>query len=144
MPFDLDRFVQAQSPVYPRVRQELREGRKRTHWMWFVFPQLRGLGGSAMAEHYGLASLAEARAYLEHAVLGPRLVECAEFVNEVRDRSIHEIFGGPDDLKFHSCMTLFASLADAPAAFERALAKYFGRARDPRTAEMLSNDGAEP
>jgi len=100
--FDLDRFVQAQDQVMEQVRRELLEGRKRSHWMWFVFPQLRGLGHSSMARHYAIASLDEAEAYLRHPILGPRLIECSELVNRVKGRSINEIFGGLDDRKFHS------------------------------------------
>jgi uncharacterized protein (DUF1810 family) len=138
MLFDPDRFVQAQDAVYERVRRELREGRKRGHWMWFVFPQLSGLGFSAMAQRYAIASLGEAAAYLEHPILGPRLIECSELVNEVEGRTINEIFGTPDDLKFHSSMTLFASIPDAPPVFDAALAKYFGGAPDRMTAKMLA------
>jgi uncharacterized protein (DUF1810 family) len=119
------------------VRRELGEGRKRSHWMWFVFPQLRGLGRSAMAQHYGIDSLAGARAYLRHPVLGPRLVQCAELVNAVQGRSAHEIFGSPDDLKFHSSMTLFAAADPGAPAFRGALDKYFGGASDASTAERL-------
>ena len=104
-PFDLDRFVRAQDPVLGQVRRELGEGRKRSHWMWFVFPQLRGLGRSPTALRYGIGTLAEAKAYLAHPVLGPRLVESTGLVNKVEGRSVHQIFGGPDDLKFHSSMT---------------------------------------
>jgi uncharacterized protein (DUF1810 family) len=137
--FDLDRFVQAQKPILAQVRRELGEGLKRSHWMWFVFPQLRGLGRSAMARRYGIMSLAEARAYLEHPVLGPRLVECTGLVNRCEGRAVHQIFGSPDDLKFHSSMTLFA-LADPDApAFREALAKYFGRVPDAATTEKLGN-----
>ena len=141
-PFDLDRFVQAQEPVLAQVRLELGAGRKRTHWMWFVFPQVSGLGHSATARRYALGSLAEARAYLAHPVLGARLVECAELVNRVDGRSVHQIFGSPDDLKFHSSMTLFAlsqpSLAQPGAsAFRRALDKYFDGALDPLTTEKV-------
>ena len=136
--FDPDRFVQAQDAVYERVRRELREGQKRGHWMWFVFPQLGGLGFSAMAQRYAIASLGEAAAYLEHPILGPRLIECSELVNQVEGRTINEIFGAPDDLKFHSSMTLFASIPDAPPAFDAALAKYFGGAPDRMTAKMLA------
>ena len=136
--FDPDRFVQAQDAVYERVRRELREGRKRGHWMWFVFPQLSGLGFSAMAQRYSIASLGEAAAYLEHPILGPRLIECSELVNQVEGRTVNEIFGTPDDLKFHSSMTLFASIPDAPPAFDAALAKYFGGAPDRMTAKMLA------
>jgi uncharacterized protein (DUF1810 family) len=138
MLFDPDRFVQAQDAVYERVRRELREGRKRGHWMWFVFPQLSGLGFSAMAQRYAIASLGEAAAYLEHPILGPRLIECGELVNQVEGRTINEIFGTPDDLKFHSSMTLFASIPDAPPVFDAALAKYFGGAPDRMTAKMLA------
>ena len=138
MAYDLDRFVAAQDPVYEQVRRELRDGRKRSHWMWFVFPQLSGLGHSAMAQRYAIGSLGEATAYLEHPILGPRLIECAELVNAVEDRSIGDIFGSPDDLKFHSCMTLFASVPGAPAVFDDALAKYFGGAPDRQTTKLLA------
>ena len=137
-PFDLDRFVQAQESVLAQVRLELGEGRKRTHWMWFVFPQLRGLGHSPTARHYGLGSLAEAHAYLAHPVLGPRLAECTELVNKVDGRSAHQIFGSPDDLKFRSSMTLFACAQPGASVFRAALDKYFSGASDPLTTEMLS------
>ena len=136
--FDLDRFVQAQDPVLDQVRRELGEGRKRSHWMWFVFPQLRGLGRSATARRYGIASLDEARAYLAHPVLGPRLVECTDLVNKVEGRSVHEVFGSPDDLKFHSSMTLFARADPGGRVFRGALDKHFGGAPDPLTVELLS------
>ena len=135
--FDLDRFVQAQDPVMAEVRRELADGRKRSHWMWFVFPQLRGLGRSATALRYGIGSLAEARAYLAHPVLGPRLVECTELVNRVEGRSAHQIFGSPDDLKFHSSMTLFAAAEPEAPVFREALDKHFGGARDALTVEEL-------
>lgn len=135
--FDLDRFVRAQEPVIAKVRAELKAGRKTSHWMWFIFPQLAGLGLSQRAQFYGIASLEEARAYLGHAVLGPRLVECTGLVNAVHGRTAHDIFGSPDDLKFRSSMTLFA-LADPDApAFGVALGKYFEGRRDPRTLELL-------
>ena len=137
-PFDLARFVRAQDPVMAQVRRELGEGRKRSHWMWFVFPQLRGLGRSATAQHYGVDSLDEARAYLAHPVLGPRLVECAGLVNKVEGRSVHEIFGSPDDLKFRSSMTLFAQARPGASVFRDALDKHFGGEPDPLTAELLS------
>jgi len=137
MLFDPDRFVRAQDPVFDRVRRELGEGHKRGHWMWFVFPQLSGLGFSAMAQRYAIASLGEAAAYLEHPILGPRLIECSELVNNVEGRSINEIFGSPDDLKFRSCMTLFATVPDAPPVFDEALAKYFGGAPDRMTTKLL-------
>jgi uncharacterized protein (DUF1810 family) len=136
-PFNLDRFVRAQDPVVAEVRRELGEGRKRGHWMWFVFPQLRALGRSATAQRYGIGSLDEARAYLAHPVLGPRLVECTELVNRVEGRSVHQIFGGPDDLKFHSSMTLFASADPEAAVFREALDKHFGGALDVLTVETL-------
>ena len=137
-PFDLERFVEAQDPVYPRALAELREGRKRSHWMWFVFPQLRGLGHSPMAWRYGIASLAEARAYLAHPVLGPRLLACTQAVLGVQGRSALEIFGSPDDLKFRSCVTLFARAAPDPAPFCDALDRYFGGAPDPATTARLA------
>ena len=133
-PFDLQRFVVAQAPVYAQVAAELAAGRKRSHWMWFVFPQLKGLGSSAMAQHYGIASLAEARAYWAHPLLGPRLAQCTGLVLAVDGLSVHEIFGSPDDLKFRSCMTLFAQ-ATGESLFTRALEKYFGGEADPRTVE---------
>jgi uncharacterized protein (DUF1810 family) len=138
MAHDLDRFVAAQDRVFEQVRRELRDGRKRSHWMWFVFPQLSGLGHSAMAQRYAIGSLGEATAYLEHPVLGPRLIECAELVYKVEGRSIGDIFVSPDDLKFHSCMTLFASVPDASAVFDDALAKYFGGAPDRQTTKLLA------
>jgi uncharacterized protein (DUF1810 family) len=116
----LHRFVDAQDPVYERVLSELRRGRKETHWMWFVFPQLRGLGHSAMAHRYGIASQSEAEAYLRHPVLGSRLRECTQLVNQAEGRSIDEIFGYPDNMKFRSCMTLFASASADNDVFARA------------------------
>ncbi|MDO9712969.1 DUF1810 domain-containing protein [Paracraurococcus lichenis] len=134
---DLERFVAAQDPVIGQVRQELAAGRKRTHWMWFVFPQLRGLGQSAMAQRYGLASLAEAQAYLAHPVLGPRLEDCTALVNAVQGRSAEEILGGVDAMKFRSCMTLFAAVRPGDSPFRTALAQYFEGEPDPRTLAML-------
>jgi uncharacterized protein (DUF1810 family) len=135
-PFDLQRFVDAQAPVYARVRAELVEGRKASHWMWFVFPQLAGLGSSATARRYGIASIAEARAYWAHPLLGARLAECTRLVLVAPGHSAHEIFGSPDDLKFRSCMTLFARATGEPV-FARALEQYFGGQADPRTVERL-------
>ncbi len=134
-PYDLQRFVTAQAPVYEQVCAELRAGRKETHWMWFVFPQIEGLGRSPTARKYAIASRAEAEAYLRHPVLGARLRECARLVNQVQGRSIHEIFGSPDDLKFHSSMTLFARVASDKEEFMQALSKYFGGREDPATIE---------
>jgi uncharacterized protein (DUF1810 family) len=136
-PFDLQRFVAAQADVYDRVRSELQDGRKASHWMWFVFPQLRGLGHSAMATRYGIASLDEARAYLRHPVLGPRLRECTRLLLRVEGRSIPQILGSPDDLKFRSCMTLFQRAEPDEALFADALRKYFDGAPDARTLELL-------
>jgi uncharacterized protein (DUF1810 family) len=135
--FDLGRFVQAQDPVQAQVLRELGEGRKLSHWMWFVFPQLRGLGHSAMAQCYGLASMAEAQAYLSHPVLGPRLVRGTALVNAVRGRTINQIFGSPDDMKFHSSMTLFAHAEPGETVFREALRLYFAGAEDSRTVAML-------
>ena len=135
---DLERFVDAQDGVYDNVRRELQAGRKATHWMWFVFPQLRGLGHSETARHYGLASGAEARAYLDHPVLGARLRECVELVLRIDGRNAREIFGAPDDVKFRSSMTLFAGVAPDDALFERALARYFGGETDPVTTARLA------
>jgi len=136
-PFNLSRFLSAQSPVMEQVREELRAGRKRSHWMWFVFPQIAGLGHSATAQHYAIASLEEARAYLAHDILGPRLKECAALVVAVEERSIEEIFGFPDDLKFHSSMTLFARTAPEEPVFREALKKYFGGEEDRATVERI-------
>lgn len=137
-PFDLARFVDAQAPVYDRVVGELRDGRKRSHWMWFVFPQLRGLGSSPMAARYGIASLDEARAYLRHDVLGPRLRECTRLVNEVQGRSVAQIFGSPDDLKLRSSMTLFARATDDNGDFVALLDKYYDGGEDPATVDRLT------
>ncbi len=136
-PFDLDRFVQAQAPVLASVRRELAEGRKRSHWMWFVFPQFAGLGHSDMARQYAIASLAEARAYLGHAVLGPRLMECTALVNTAAKRSIMDIFDRPDDLKFHSSMTLFTAVESDTRVFQEALDRYFSGCADLATNARL-------
>ncbi|GAB1814996.1 DUF1810 domain-containing protein [Mycobacterium sp. MUNTM1] len=136
-PFDLKRFVDAQEPVYGDVVDELRAGRKRSHWMWFVFPQLRGLGGSAMAARFGIASLDEAGAYLRHELLGPRLRECARLVTAVQGRSIGQIFGSPDDLKLCSSMTLFARATDDNQDFVAVLDKYYDGRQDRLTLERL-------
>jgi len=132
-PYDLARFVSAQAPVYDQVLAELRAGRKRSHWMWFVFPQLAGLGHSAMAQHYAIGSLGEAQAYLSHPVLGSRLRECSALVLAVATSDIHSILGAPDDLKFHSSMTLFERAAPGEAVFRDCLRKYFGGQPDPLT-----------
>jgi len=142
-PFDLQRFVDAQARVYDTVLGELRDGRKRSHWMWFVFPQLRGLGHSSTAQFYGIASLDEGRANLGHPVLGPRLERCTRTVLDVKGRSLHEIFGSPDELKFHSSMTLFALADGGPASVYRdALDRYCGGAMDARSMTLLDRSGA--
>ncbi len=135
---DLARFVEAQQPVMDDVRAELAAGRKRTHWMWFVFPQLRGLGHSAMARHYGIASRDEAAAYLAHPLLGARLRECVELVLAVQGRTAHDIFGSPDDLKLRSCLTLFREIDGAGGVFGRALARYYDGQPDPMTLQLLA------
>ncbi|HME11240.1 MAG TPA: DUF1810 domain-containing protein [Candidatus Acidoferrum sp.] len=135
--YDLERFVEAQDPVFERVCAELREGRKRSHWMWFIFPQLAGLGQSSMAVKFAIASREEAEAYLAHEILGPRLRLCTQLVNDVAGRSISEIFGYPDDLKFHSSMTLFAGVPVENQVFNEALKKYFSGKLDSRTREIL-------
>lgn len=137
-PFDLRRFVDAQAAEYPTVVEELRAGRKRSHWIWFIFPQLAGLGSSAMADIYGIGSLPEARGYLAHALLGPRLRECTRLVNAVRGRSIEEIFGWPDNLKVRSSMTLFARAGGDNRDFVTLLDRYFGGEQDPVTVARLS------
>lgn len=135
-PYDLQRFVDAQDPVINQVKNELRSGRKRTHWMWFVFPQFAGLGRSEMAQRYAISSREEAEAYLNHSILGPRLRECTGIVNTLDGRSANDIFGSPDDLKFRSSMTLFAEVADDPIPFRKALNKFYDDV-DQKTIELL-------
>ncbi|MGO9231778.1 MAG: DUF1810 domain-containing protein [Bryobacteraceae bacterium] len=136
-PHNLQRFVDAQNPVYGQVCAELRAGRKRSHWMWFVFPQIQGLGYSPLARKFAISSLEEAKAYLDHPILGPRLRECCRLVNLVEGRSIEEIFGYPDDLKFRSAMTLFAHAGPDNRIFQDALEKYCDGEDDPLTIERL-------
>lgn len=139
---DLERFLQAQGPVFGAVRAELQEGKKRTHWMWFVFPQLRGLGSSSTSQFYGLASGAEARGYWEHPVLGPRLKACvAQVMATPRGRSAHDIFDSPDDLKFWSCMTLFNRVVPEEPLFAAALDRFYGGLADTRTMDLLASEG---
>ncbi|HZP20140.1 MAG TPA: DUF1810 domain-containing protein [Bauldia sp.] len=140
-PFDLERFVVAQAPVYRQVTAELARGRKESHWMWFIFPQMRGLGRSAMAEYYGIGSLDEARAYLAYPLLGARLRECVGLVNRVEGRPARAIFGSPDDMKFGSSLTLFARTGGGEAVFTEALAKYFGGVEDAATMALLAPGG---
>jgi uncharacterized protein (DUF1810 family) len=136
--FDLERFLEAQEPAYDTVVGELRSGRKRSHWIWYVFPQLRGLGHSPTAQHYGIASLDEAGAYLAHDVLGPRLRECTRLVLAIDGRSVEEIFGWPDNLKVRSSMTLFARATDDNAEFLAVLDKFYDGEEDPATVERLN------
>ena len=136
-PFNLERFVKAQADCYPQVLAELGAGKKRSHWIWFIFPQMKGLGHSSLAEFYGIGSLAEAQAYARHPLLGPRLAQCTQLVNQVEGRTIQEILGYPDDLKFRSSMTLFAHAAENSAELDAALKKYFNGEEDPLTAAML-------
>jgi uncharacterized protein (DUF1810 family) len=136
--FDLERFVTAQAPVIETVLAELRAGRKRSHWMWFIFPQLRGLGQSAMSRFYGIASLEEARAYLTHPLLGPRLDLCTRIVVGSEGQSLYAIFGSPDDMKFRSCMTLFSLATDNRAnSFRQALDRWCGGRPDERTLALV-------
>jgi uncharacterized protein (DUF1810 family) len=138
--FGLERFVEAQEGLYGQACAELRAGRKRSHWMWFVFPQIQGLGSSPMAVRYAISGLEEARAYLEHPVLGPRLRECVGMVAGVEGRTVEDIFGYPDDLKFHSSLTLFAKAEEgsqSDGVFSVALGKYFGGEMDRETLERI-------
>jgi uncharacterized protein (DUF1810 family) len=137
-PYDLERFVTAQDSVFKQVCAELREGRKHGHWMWFIFPQLRGLGHSSTARHFGISSLSEAEAYLRHSVLGPRLQECTRLVNLIEGRSSVDIFGYVDSLKFCSSMTLFAETTIENQVFKDALDKYCDGKKDPLTLEKLA------
>ena len=136
-PHDLGRFVKAQAGDYARALSEIRAGRKRSHWMWYIFPQYDGLGFSPTSKLYAIKSMAEAKAYLSHPVLGPRLVECAEAALAVEERSVSEIFGSPDDMKLESCATLFAEISPVGSVFERLLAKYFRAERDGKTLRLL-------
>jgi uncharacterized protein (DUF1810 family) len=138
--FDLERFVEAQAPHIDEAKAQIAAGRKRTHWMWFVFPQLRGLGRSTMARHFGLRSRADAAAYLAHPTLGVRLRACVGLLLAVDNRSAHEIFDTPDDLKLRSCLTLFREVDAAQGVFAQALAKYFRGEPDPATLQLLAGE----
>ncbi|MBK5970955.1 MULTISPECIES: DUF1810 domain-containing protein [Thiorhodovibrio] len=142
-PHDLHRFVQAQAQHYDQALSEIRAGRKQSHWMWYIFPQFAGLGFSATSRHYAIKSLAEAAAYLQHEILGSRLVECCEAVLGVTGRSAHDIFGSPDDIKLRSCATLFNCLPAPPSGgssvFERLLDAYFDGVPDQRTLELIGS-----
>jgi uncharacterized protein (DUF1810 family) len=143
-PYDLERFVQAQECDYAKALAEIQSGRKRSHWMWYIFPQVEGLGFSTMSRHYAVKGLDEAKAYLNHPVLGPRLVECAEAVLGVEGRSASQIFGSPDDVKLRSCATLFACVAPAGSVFERVIGKYFEGRSDERTLALLGTAPEAP
>jgi uncharacterized protein (DUF1810 family) len=136
-PYHLQRFVEAQASCYAQVRSELAAGKKRTHWMWFIFPQLEGLGSSPMAQRFAISGLEEAKAYLSHPVLGDRLRDCTSLVNAVSGRSVEDIFGYPDDLKFHSSVTLFAQVDPENEVFNEALKKYFNGLPDKSTLDSL-------
>jgi uncharacterized protein (DUF1810 family) len=136
-PFDLARFVEAQEDVYVRALAEVRAGRKRSHWMWYVFPQVAGLGFSEMSRRYAVSGRDEAIAYLRHPVLGPRLVECCDAVLGVDGRSAHDIFGSPDDTKLRSCCTLFAAASPPGSGFHRVIDRYFGGESDEQTLRIL-------
>ncbi len=136
-PFNLQRFLDAQSPVYDQVLAELRDGRKRSHWMWFIFPQIAGLGSSDMARRFAISGRDEALAYLDHPTLGPRLRQCTELVNQIARRTLDDIFGYPDDLKFRSSITLFARVAPSEAVFRNALERHCAGKPDPATLALL-------
>lgn len=141
-PHDLERFVAAQEPVIEQVRAELRAGRKASHWMWFVFPQIAGLGRSETARFYAIRSLEEAAAYLAHPILGQRLVECTRLMNAVKGLTAEQILGHVDALKFHSCLTLFAAVDGQQADFAEALRRYFGGTLDRGTLDRIQPDSA--
>ena len=136
-PFDLERFVEAQQGTYEQACAELRRGQKTGHWIWFIFPQMAGLGMSMMSQRYGIGSLAEAKAYLKHSILGPRLREISGIVLGIEGRTAEEVFGWPDDMKLRSSMTLFAAASDEGAEFAAVLEKYFDGERDEKTVELL-------
>lgn len=140
-PFDLNRFLTAQKPVYAQALAEIKRGEKRSHWMWFIFPQIDGLGFSATSKHYAIKSREEAQAYLNHPVLGARLRECAEAAEAVTGRTAPQIFGSPDDMKLKSSATLFAAVSESGSVFERLLTKYFQGERDSKTLALLRNSG---
>lgn len=142
-PHDLNRFVQAQKSVYHQALSEVKNGHKRSHWMWYIFPQFDGLGFSSTSKYYSIKSIEEAQAYLSHPILGPRLVECVEAALRVEGRSASEIFGSPDDAKLRSCATLFAQISPAGSVFDQLLNQFFQGQRDPKTLRLLgtSADG---
>jgi uncharacterized protein (DUF1810 family) len=136
-PHNLSRFVSAQDGVYERALAEIRAGRKRTHWMWFIFPQFAGLGSSSTSQFYAIKTALEAEAYLAHPILGPRLLACTQAALDIEGRTAHDIFGSPDDLKLKSCATLFASVSPGNSVFEKLLARYYSGERDAKTLRLL-------
>jgi len=136
-PYDLSRFLRAQANDYAQALSEIRSGRKRSHWIWYIFPQIDGLGFSSTSKHYAIKSLAEAKAYLDHPILGARLVECAKAAVRSKGRSATEVFGFPDDMKVRSCATLFACVSPSGSVFDRLLAKYYQNQRDGKTLQLL-------
>jgi uncharacterized protein (DUF1810 family) len=136
-PYRLSRFIEAQEPVYETVLSELEYGRKESHWMWFIFPQIAGLGHSPTTLRFAISSLDEARAYLAHPLLGSRLIQCTRTINALRNRTAHQIFGSPDDMKLRSSMTLFRQAADDPEPFKTAIDRYFDGVSDPLTLDIL-------
>lgn len=137
-PYGLNRFVQAQTGDYEQAISEIRSGQKRSHWMWYIFPQFDGLGESATSKFYAIKSVDEAKAYLSHPLLGPRLLECTEAVLHVEEHSAYEIFGSPDDMKLKSCATLFAFASPPGSTFDKLLEKYFEGERDTRSIRLIS------
>jgi uncharacterized protein (DUF1810 family) len=138
--YNLNRFVQAQEHDYELALSEIRRGRKRSHWMWYIFPQYAGLGFSAMSQEYAIKSVAEAQAYLSHPILGQRLVECTEAVLAIEEKSAYEVFGSPDDLKLKSCATLFAQVSPPGSVFEQLLDEFYQGQRDEKTLRLLGQD----
>jgi uncharacterized protein (DUF1810 family) len=138
-PYDLKRFLQAQADDYQQALAEIKSGRKRGHWMWYIFPQIDGLGISATSKHYSIKSVEEAKAYLEHPILGPRLLECVEALLAIEGKSATQIFGAPDDLKLRSCATLFASVSPPDSTFQQLLNKYYAGQSDDKTLELLKS-----
>ena len=136
--FNLERFIEAQNSVYDHVVEELKNGKKKTHWMWFIFPQITGLGYSAMSQKYAIKSKAEAIAYLEHPILGNRIKECTQLVIDVNEKPVLEIFGSPDNMKFHSSITLFHIVDENSKVFTNALAKYFANDLNTQTIEIIN------
>ncbi len=140
-PIDLNRFIQAQEEDYEIALNEIRSAKKRSHWMWYTFPQFAGLGLSSTSQHFAIKSVAEAKAYLGHSILGKRLLECCEAMLQINGRTAREVLGSPDDLKLCSCATLFATISPAESVFHQILEKYFGGHRDEKTLELIQQDG---